>query len=495
MARLTIRSGNLFFRSLSYSLIFALAAAPMGVAQESVWSAYNDAGTKMFDDKEYARAEKLLVDAVKEAERLPADGQKLLKSLRVLRKVYLALGKGAQVSQVESRMRSLGEVVNTAGGASMPTEDPASDPTLSQSFRENVSPESKGMKRESDEGTGSGADKVREKEFTISTSSSAPVETAEEEPPTRRSIASTGGIPELLGGSKKAQEALQLVGHSGWTKALDVSPDGNRALSGSQDNTIRYWNLKTGKEISHLEGHDDDVNAVIFSTAGNTAVSGGSDKTVRLWDLDLGTELKKFEGHQNLVTCVAISESGSRIASGGYDGTVRVWDANTGKVIKVLEGNLGTVRAVAFTPDGEQVVSGGTDKAVTLWNIRDGKAARKFQGHKNEISSLAVSKDGTKILSSSRDQTIQLWDLISGEPLKLLQGHGNWIQKAEFLSDDKVISGGLDKTIRIWDLNSAKEIESYKLQPFGMWSVAFTKKGDYCLTGSDDFSIRVWLLP
>lgn len=505
------RHGIRTARTVSLSLVIALSVGlqimtPTVFAQDSIWSSYNEVGTKMYEDKEYAQAEKFLVDAVREAEKSSGDTKKLLTSLRALRKVYVALGKTTQLAQVESRLKSLGETVDTESGGgtdvSKLTEDPASDPSVKRLLAED--PEGKGITRTTEDSTKDGInDKPREREFTISTSSDSkpaepPTSTSEEASrpaENTRHLASAGGIPDLLGGSKRADEVLKLIGHTGYLKTIDVSADGNRAITGAQDNSIRYWNLKTGKEIKMFEGHEDDVNCVVFSPTGNNAVSAGSDKTVRIWDLDQGTELKKLEGHQNLVTSVAFSEGGGNIVSGGYDGTVRVWDATTGKAVKTFEGNLGTVRCVAFTPDGDQVVSGGTDKTVTLWSIREGKAIRKFSGHKNDVTGVLVSRDGTKILSWSRDLTMQLWDIASGDPIKLLQGHENWIQKAMFLSDDKLISGSLDKTIRIWDLNTGKEIESYKVQPFGMWCVGFTKKGDYCLTGSDDYSTRVWLLP
>lgn len=490
---------KMYSRWLLCAIISLFLVAPAAVAQESEWNSYNDIGAKFFEDKEYARAEKILLDAVREGEKLSPD--KLLKSLRLLRKVYLAMGKGAQVAQVESRMRALGDMTSSDTGSSGPTEDPATDPALKRQWSSDADsppePESKGMHREGEAGTTA----VREKEFTISTSvrprSAEP--TVSNDPdlevvPERRELAFATGSGISLDGSKKAREELCLVGHAGWSKTCDISSDGRKALSGSQDNSIRLWDLRSGKEIGKFEGHEDDVNCVIFSPSMSNALSGSTDKTVRLWDLDLGAELKKFEGHNNLVTAVAFSEGGSRIASGDFDGNIRIWDAATGKQVKLLQGK-GTVRGIAFTPDGEQLVSGGTDKTVTLWNLRDGSVVRKFSGHKGDVSSIAISKDGTKILSSSRDLTIQLWDLTTGEPLKLLQGHSNWIQRAEFISDDRAISGGLDKTIRVWDLNYAKEVDQYKLPSIGMWSLAFFKNGQEALTANDDFNLRLWRLP
>ncbi|ETO05675.1 hypothetical protein RFI_31721, partial [Reticulomyxa filosa] len=62
------------------------------------------------------------------------------------------------------------------------------------------------------------------------------------------------------------------------------SPDGNRIVSGSDDNTIRLWGALSGKQIQSLEGNLNDVTSVQFLPDGNRIVSGSCDKTVRLHD-------------------------------------------------------------------------------------------------------------------------------------------------------------------------------------------------------------------
>ena len=47
-------------------------------------------------------------------------------------------------------------------------------------------------------------------------------------------------------------EIARLEGHSDWIRALCVLPDG-RLASGSSDNTIRLWDVKTGAESARLE--------------------------------------------------------------------------------------------------------------------------------------------------------------------------------------------------------------------------------------------------
>ena len=56
-------------------------------------------------------------------------------------------------------------------------------------------------------------------------------------------------------------------------------------MSGSDDKTVRYWNLKTGKTIKILKGHIKTIPSVAISPDGKYALSGSGDNTVRYWDL------------------------------------------------------------------------------------------------------------------------------------------------------------------------------------------------------------------
>ncbi|KAK4140202.1 putative HET containing-domain vegetative incompatibility protein [Dichotomopilus funicola] len=79
-------------------------------------------------------------------------------------------------------------------------------------------------------------------------------------------------------------------GHSGWVQSVAFSPDGSRIASGSNDQTIRIWDAKSGKEVRKLEGHSDRVRSVAFSPDGSRIASGSDDQTIRIWDAKSGKE-------------------------------------------------------------------------------------------------------------------------------------------------------------------------------------------------------------
>ncbi|MDT9246432.1 WD40 repeat domain-containing protein, partial [Limnospira sp. PMC 1249.20] len=163
-----------------------------------------------------------------------------------------------------------------------------------------------------------------------------------------------------------------LTGHSSWVNAVAIAPDGKRAVSASDDNTLKLWDLETGTELATLTGHSDDVNAVVIAPDGKRAVSASDDKTLKLWDLETGTELATLRGHSDWVRAVAIAPDGKRAVSASEDETLKLWDLETGTELATLTGHSGSVKAVAITPDGKRAVSASDDNTLKLWDLERG---------------------------------------------------------------------------------------------------------------------------
>ena len=70
-----------------------------------------------------------------------------------------------------------------------------------------------------------------------------------------------------------------------------------RAVSASDDRTLKVWDLDSGLELRSLPGHSDSVNSVAMSADGRRAVSASSDQTLMVWDLESGLEVKTLSGH------------------------------------------------------------------------------------------------------------------------------------------------------------------------------------------------------
>jgi len=285
-----------------------------------------------------------------------------------------------------------------------------------------------------------------------------------------------------------------LEGHTGPVTAISVTSDGKRAVSGSDDKTLRVWDLETGYALLKLEGHTDRVTAISVTSDGKRAVSGSDDKTLRVWDLETGDALLK-RGHPSWVKAVSVTSDGKRVVSGSSDETLRVWDLKTGYALLKLEGHKGLVTALSVTSDGKRVVSGSSDATLRVWDLETGYALLKLEGHKGWVTALSVTSDGKRVVSGSDDSTLRVWDLETGYALLKLEGHTSSVWAVSVTSDGKrAVSGSDDKTLRVWNLETGDALLKLEGHTGPVRAVSVTSDEKRAVSGSDDKTLRVWNL-
>jgi WD40 repeat protein len=78
-----------------------------------------------------------------------------------------------------------------------------------------------------------------------------------------------------------------------------------------------------GERVTVLAGHQGVVMSVQFSPDGTRVVTSSQDQTIRLWDVETGREVLILRGHAASVADTAFSPDGVHLASASYDGTIR----------------------------------------------------------------------------------------------------------------------------------------------------------------------------
>ncbi len=293
-----------------------------------------------------------------------------------------------------------------------------------------------------------------------------------------------------------------LKGHSSDVNSVVFSPDGKTLASGSDDKTIKLWNLTTKKEIRTLQGHSKWIWTVAFSPDGKTLASAGADKTITLWDVSSGNVIQTLVGHSDGVASVAFSPDGKTLASGSLDKTIKLWNLSTGKEIRTLKGHSQAVASVAFSPDGKTLASGSWDKTIKLWNLADGKDIRTLKGHSDAVVSVAFSPEGMTLATGSKDKTIKLWNLITGTATRTLKQHSDKVNSVAFvpttgfsnnLSGKILASGSNDNTIKLWNLTTGEEIRTLKGDSGYVYSVAISPDGQTLASGGTaGNTLKIW---
>lgn len=306
---------------------------------------------------------------------------------------------------------------------------------------------------------------------------------------------------------------LQLLGHQGrvWSVAFrpvgtEPSSVGPILASGSEDRTIKLWDMETGSCLQTLNGHQEWVKSVAFSPDGQVLASGSFDHTLKLWDWQTGGCLKTLRGHTSTVTMVAFGPSGQLVSS-SYDQMLKLWHVSTGQCIRTLQGHGNRIWSVAFDPTGEWLASGGDDHATKLWRVSTGQCTKTIKGHTNAVMAIALNPDGHYLASGHEDQTVRLWDLSAGKCIQTLHGHTNRIWSVAFAppskngmveaqnthSEDAMLaSGSGDRTIKLWNWRTGQCLKTLRGHSSWVWSVAFSPNGVWLASSSYDRTIKLW---
>ncbi|XP_068711283.1 small ribosomal subunit protein RACK1-like [Montipora capricornis] len=300
-----------------------------------------------------------------------------------------------------------------------------------------------------------------------------------------------------------------LKGHNGWVTQIATNPqDPDKILSGSRDKKLIVWNLTrddTNYGVAHksLTGHNHFVSDVVMSSDGQFALSGSWDSTLRLWDLNAGATTRQFVGHTRDVLSVAFSADNRQIVSGSRDKTIKLW--NTLGVCKYTiqdEGHSEWVTCVRFSPNSSNpiIVSAGCDKVVKVWNLTNCRLKTNHIGHQGYLNCVTVSPDGSLCASGGKDGMAMLWDLNEGKHLYTLEG-GDIINALCFSPNRYWLCAAVGPTIKIWDLEGKSLVDELSLDVISMGgkppsadcvSLAWSADGQTLFAGYTDNLIRVW---
>jgi WD40 repeat protein len=281
------------------------------------------------------------------------------------------------------------------------------------------------------------------------------------------------------------ETARTLEGHSGGVHAVAALADGY-VVSASHDCRLRVWSLATGETVRTLEGHSDWVGGVAALPDGRV-VSACDDGSLRVWDLATGKTIRTLEGHSGRVATVAALPDG-RVVSGSGDWSLRVWDLATGETVRTLT-NAGWVLAVAALPDG-RVVSGSWESSLRVWDLAAGETVRNPAGRSDSVLAVAALPDG-RVVSGSEDRSLRVWDLATGETIRTLEGHSDRVRAVAALPDGHVASASDDGTLRVWDLATGETVRTLAGHSGAVFAVAALPDGRV-VSGSGDRSLRVW---
>ena len=303
-------------------------------------------------------------------------------------------------------------------------------------------------------------------------------------------------------------EVGQLQGHEDIVICLDVDWSGCWIATGAKDNCARLWQIdhsaKSYQCVATLTGHTESIGAIALPTqppqkesasfqdpvrnAPNILITGSQDKTIKVWEMSRRKEQPSHsleahytrKAHDKDINALAISHNSSLFASASQDRTVKVWSTQTGDLQGVLRGHKRGVWSVRFAPKdtpgivGESgatsssqgtVLTGSGDKTVKIWSLSDYSCIRTLEGHTNTVlkvlwlpdiksdsnESTTRTQTSPLVASAASDGLVRVWDTREGECACTLDNHTDRVWALAINSiTGQLASGGGDGVITFW---------------------------------------------
>ena len=256
---------------------------------------------------------------------------------------------------------------------------------------------------------------------------------------------------------------------------LILSPDGKRLISTDNSDTIKMWELTTGKCIWRFSENKEPVRAVLNDQGTLLLVTCDSGQAYVLDSLT-GKKVLTLPQTSGPLGKGCFSHHGKWIVTGAYDGTITIWDLHTGQKIRSLTGHTGFVLKVCFDSSDQRLLSGSRDQTARLWNPETGDCLQTFL-HDNVLSPQVgtFNHRGNQVVTVSKDRSARIWDVTTGKLLFRLQ-HQNWVLQAVFAQDDTCLvtveGAWKDGFLKVWNPTTGVLQASYGI-PGALYYQAF----------------------
>ena len=306
----------------------------------------------------------------------------------------------------------------------------------------------------------------------------------------------------------------------------------NTVAVGLESGAVIIINGITGSWEAILSGHSNRVRSVTFSLDGVFLVSGSDDETLKLWDVQTGGVVMTFTGHKDWVVSVSISADCTKIASGSGDGAIHLWDVQTGKCCYVIKQQCPA--HVGFSPISPEYLMFMSGNKVWHWNttshwiepISDGSFAtftvdgfqfalcRKAFVTVQDSEPLATTTDfyrphsderccfspNGRLLVASHNKTAYIWDVTSSasHPIGTFAGHVYDISALTFCSSSTLVTAARDQSIRFWQIGASSAELTETDMKFSSYHTSLVKsitlqtKDDIIITSCSNGEINVW---
>ncbi len=294
----------------------------------------------------------------------------------------------------------------------------------------------------------------------------------------------------------------EIANIEGFSSPMLISSSRSRFVTAAFDEnsdiyTFSLHEAADGSVVHSLGGISGYIQWVDLNSTGQLiAMTTTDDNSLRVWNLETGQIQFKRESDATFrVSQCGFSPDEHQVFVSNDDDLTLLLDAATGDKIADITGAPFYMRST-YSPDGKTMLTTrrlNNQNPVYLWNAETGELERVLDGHKEAVTMFDYSPDGQRLITASDDGTAQVWDIETGDSLYTIARLGEQVFWASFADDDHALVIGSDLNIRLYNLGTGMETATISGPPISAWAeVPFVETPDRFATGGGEAELLLW---
>ena len=250
--------------------------------------------------------------------------------------------------------------------------------------------------------------------------------------------------------------------NSKYINCMDLSPDNNMIVLGSQNGLINIYKLKktnSKKNKIDLKGHQNSVICAKKVNFGNYILSGSSEGELYLWSLKKNSLALKYQTLSNSIWDFSINSDGKKFCSTGSQGFVGLWCIERSFPYRFLNGHRLDVNIVKWHSNSNFLATGSDDKTIRIWDVRVKNSIGKIISD-GSVNGIDFSPCGRRLTISGKSNYISTFDMRTVKILfKIKEKYlKNKIDKISYLNNEDFCYVKDHKIIKLWNFGKKRNL-------------------------------------
>jgi len=299
-------------------------------------------------------------------------------------------------------------------------------------------------------------------------------------------------------------ETVLQKGHSNHVVCVAFSPDGKFLATGSYDNTIKLWEVSSGKEIRTYNHHTGTIRSLQFSKNGENILSSAQDNYACIFNISTATVIQTCKLPKDRMAQAVYSPLENYIIVKDYSSSIYLFRANTGTLVSqyktphnqlvysqimsadessILEyqsyknvqvvsiatkDTLLTIpfykaQSLSFSPDGKTIAVGSSKLYAKIFNSLTGEELQHLE-YSTEIrcdgcnTKVRYSNNGKKIITAASRSGVNVWNVANGKLIHNLVLNDERYSAIGFSNNDEYVFAQKDDNTYVWDVNTGVQL-------------------------------------